>query len=81
LGNLRDSILDIHINGVQGGENRIELILNMLSEEDKADLESLLENRLITAGTIAKALTDMDPLYAVSERTVQRYRRTLREAK
>lgn len=68
---LKDEILQESRNG-----NTVELILADLNDEDREDLIELL-NADIEATAIARGLRRRG--YSVSDRTIQRYRRTLEE--
>lgn len=68
---LKDEILQESRNG-----NTVEMILADLDDEDREDLIELL-NADIEATAIARGLRRRG--YSVSDRTIQRYRRTLEE--
>lgn len=76
MGKLMDEVAAINITS---GSSSIDNILRMLDEEDRDDLLNMIVDPLYTGRVISKALTNMGPRFAVSERTVQRYRQDLRE--
>ena len=56
---------------------RMDQIVESLSEEDRQDLEELLDDERIKASVIAQVLRERD--FSISDRTIQRHRQKRKE--
>lgn len=68
---LKDEVAALNI---VGGGNRVENIIAMLDAEERKELIEMLDNHIYTGRAISRALSARGPAFAVSERTIQRYR-------